>query len=277
MKYTKIRDHLIICGWRDEVVLLLKQVIKSGQFSPEKIIIVAEIEQSVGDKLFEEESFYGIKFVRGVSYDKNILVRANAKDAKKALILSDKTKSVDGFDTDSRTVLTVLALKTLNKHMYVCAQLIERDFDIYLQRANCDEIIYSKEIDTKILFHSINNDGMSNVVCELLASSGEADCGLCLERVKDHYTNQKYKEYREYHMKKYPHDVLLGLLENTGRKLDITERAIRDAQKTANFLQMIDNLKRAKSLKPYNPVFVPSDEHVILENSSAIVLRKQYA
>ena len=55
----------------------------------------------------------------------------------------------------------------------------------------------------------------------------------------------------------------------------VRHRALRNAQKTANMGQLVENLKRVKSLRFNNPVFSPAKDYVVVEGSLAIVLETQ--
>ncbi len=66
--------------------------------------------------------------------------------------------------------------------------------------------------------------------------------------------------------------LLLGVLENTGRAIEIKRQALRDAQKTSFVNTLVDNLKRVKTMVPNRPVLNPEDDYVVREGSLAIVL-----
>ena len=275
MKFISQKNHLVICGWREHMDVFLQHIIDSNQFDAEKIVIIADVPQEQVDEVFDQQKFYGIKYIRGCGYDTNILKRVNIKYAKKSMILSDRSIGGMSFEIDSRIVMTVIALKTMNKNLYVCAQLLEKEFDTYLQRVGCDEIIYSKDINTEILSKAASSNGMSNVLQEFLGIS-KSGCSLKIEKIKNSFVSKYFKELKLYFYQQFPNDILLGILENTGQKTQISEQAIREAQKTADFVQMVSDLRRVRNLRSYNPILLPSDDYTILENSSIIILRKEY-
>ncbi len=275
MKLKSQKNHLIICGWREQMVSFLLYILNEGQFDAEKIVIIADVPQEQVDEVFYKKALYGITYIRGYSYDTSVLRRANAKFAKKAMVLSDRSIGGVGSDVDSRIVMTVIALKTVNKNMYVCAQLLEKEFEAYLQRVGCDEIIYSKDLHTEMLSKAASSNGMSNVMQELFGFS-HSGSSLQIEKIKNSFVSKNFKDFKQHFSQLYPDSLILGVMENTGQKAQISEQAIRDAQKTANFVQMISDLKRVKTLRPYHPIILPPDDYVIVENSSIIILRKEH-
>lgn len=273
MKFKSMKDHLIICGWRENMGQFLISILLENAYPPEKIAIIADMPQEESEKIFNHEQLQDIRYVRGVGYDKNTLMKVNARYAKKAMVLPEYIKE-GGIDVDSRSVMTVITLKTINEKMYVCAQLLDKEFDLYLKRANCDEIIYSKDINTRILSKTVCIEGMSNIMYSLLGGKN-SDSMIKIEKIKQQYVNMSYKEFCNSYNAEHPSDLLLGILENAGQKNKIREKAIREAQKTANFIQMLYNLKQVKTLRPYKPVLLPDRNYTILENSSAIILGKK--
>ena len=63
--------------------------------------------------------------------------------------------------------------------------------------------------------------------------------------------------------------------DDTGNSDSVRNRALRNAQKTANMNELVQNLKRVKSLRFNNPVFAPPNDYVVSEGSLAITLDHQ--
>lgn len=275
MSLKKIKGHVVICGWRENMENFLTRVLEEGNFDISQLVVVADADQEVVDRVFAISHLSTLRFVRGNFYDKNILMKANIQYAKKIIVLADQTTSRTPFEIDSRTVMAVISIKALNNTAHVSAQLLERNFEIYLQRAQCNEIIFSKAINTEILSLIVNQDGMSNIISALVGQ-GHSDCKLSICDIPNDLINKTFSELEQFILQTKQHVKVLGVLENTGKPQDILNKAVREAEKTANFLEMIANLQQVKGIQPYQPVLVPSADYVISQYSSAILLERTH-
>jgi hypothetical protein len=66
--------------------------------------------------------------------------------------------------------------------------------------------------------------------------------------------------------------VMIGVLENIGNSHLRKEHALREAQKTADTLNFVNNLRAVKALKYNHPVLNPDPQYIVRESSAAIVL-----
>lgn len=275
MNYSILKKHIVICGWRNDMKGFLLRTIEKEHLSISKIVVVAEAEQYLVDEVYETPALTNFKFVRGSFCDKNILLKANIIHADRAIVLADQTTVCTGFEIDSRTVMTVISIKSLNRFIHVTAQLLERNFEIYLQRVKCDEIIFSKAINTELLSLIVYQKGMSNVITALLGADTEESCHISIDPIHSRFINKSYGELETQIMEKNPNYLLLGILENTGKQHEIMDQAVRSAQKTADFPQMLEKLRLVKEIKPFRPVLIPQKNHILLAHSSVILLERK--
>lgn len=271
MDFKQLRDHIVICGWRGDMISLLKTIVDYEKIPINKIVVVADVLQENIDRIFETPELSDFNYVRGVFYDKDVLQKANIRQAKKAVVLADQTMQKTDFEVDSQTVMAVISIKTLNKSIHVSAQLIEKNFEVYLQRARCDEIMFAKIMNTDILSHIINENGMSNIIASLIGSN-EHSCKLIVEKLKPSFAGKTYQDVCDFAKSHFPHTTPIGLLENVGSQHKIMDHAIREAQRTANFPEMLSNLRQVQTIKPYNPKMVPPADYIIKQNSGLILL-----
>jgi hypothetical protein len=71
--------------------------------------------------------------------------------------------------------------------------------------------------------------------------------------------------------------LLIGLLQNTGRSLEIKREALREAQKTTNVHTLVENLRHVKEMQPNKPLLSPPDEMLIPVHSLAVVIGRPRA
>ncbi len=281
MSYKKMKQHIVVCGWKANMAYFLTHLCKKSHnhINIQNTVIIANPPQYAIDEIFNDPKIAPVKFIRGEYFDKNTLMKANVIDAHKVLVIPDegifdnkeRIERPSTFEIDSRTVMTVISIKTLNKNVHVSAQLLERNFEVYLQKVNCDEILFSDEIHSHILIKSILQNGLTNILEVLIGQDNNS--GIITKSIDTKFLGKKYSDF-EMAFPKTSDSLLIGILENIGKHHVIWNEAIRDAQKTANFMHMVSKLKNVKNLHPYNPVLLPEPEYIIPAYSAAIILKR---
>ena len=139
LQEIKVKDHILICGWDEQAVQILKEFSQESSFKKHVVLINQLPEEDVTD-IISRYSTLKTKFVRGDFTHENILARANAKHACSAVILPDS--SAGSVKTgDERTLMAVLSLKTLNPKIKVYAHILDKENLAHLRKAQADEII----------------------------------------------------------------------------------------------------------------------------------------
>ena len=274
MDFPKLRNHYIICGWKDHMADILQDILETdGQLSSDDLLIISNVDGEKVQELKEIHALGDLRFVRGDYFSEAALIRANVKFARKVIVLSDTFDSKAISEVDSKTVMTVLTVKALSKDVYVCAELLDRKYEGYLKQAMCDEILFSRDLSRRMIANTTATSGMAHIMGALL--SGAADNGSRLNTlpIPDRYVGTTYGDLKtaEYTGSR---KVLLGILENTGSPNQIKMAALREAQKTSDTSALVMNLQAVKELEINNPVFIPSDDYQIQKFSKAIVLER---
>ncbi|RKX76499.1 MAG: transporter [Spirochaetes bacterium] len=271
--FPKMKNHLIICGWKDHMKdILLDIVSTSKDLGSDMIIIVSNVPSEKIEELKEEKGLKGLNFVRGDYFSESSLRRANVKSARKVLILADTYESGAISEVDSKTVMTVLTIKAISKDIYTCAELMDEKYESYLKQALCDEIIYSRELNRRMIANTTITNGMSHIVFNLL-SSAKSNIRLTTCGIPEEYIGKTYGEYK-HAFRVFPNTMLIGVLENTGSPNRIKMEALREAQKTSDVSRLVSNLQQVKGLEVNKPVLIPEDNYVLRKYSQAIVLER---
>jgi voltage-gated potassium channel len=213
-----------------------------------------------------------VKFVRGDYFSQLSLERANVGQARKVLVMADTLESSAVSEVDSKTVMAVLTIKSLARDVYVTAEILDRKYESYLQQAMCDEILFSRDFSRLMLANASATSGLSHILYALLARESENSV-LYTKEIPERYVGGHFGDLRrgeEQHARRR----LLGLLENSGSPAQMKLESLREAQKTSDVSQLIDNLKKVKRLQVNKPVFLPEDEYLIQSHSLAIVLER---
>ena len=274
MDFPKLKNHYIICGWKDHMADILQDILETDvQLSSDDLLIISNVDGEKVQELKEIHALADLRFVRGDYFSEAALIRANVKSARKVIVLSDTFDSRAISEVDSKTVMTVLTVKTLSKDVYVCAELLDRKYEGYLKQAMCDEILFSRDLSRRMIANTTATSGMAHIMGALLSGAAENGSRLNTLPIPDKYVGTTYGDLKsgEY---QDPGRVLLGILENTGSPNQIKMAALREAQKTSDTSALVMNLQAVKELEINNPVFIPSDGYQIQKYSKAIVLER---
>lgn len=220
------------------------------------------------DRIKADKRFQNINYLFGDFSDEDTLLRANIKNAERALIISDASSNFSPLEVDSRTVLAVLTMKNLNPRIYTGAELLDAKFEKHLSLAHCDETILSTDYERSLVVQASSGMGLSHVLRELISEN--SDTGLVINDIPSFCIGKTYGEYRR---TLKTDSVLIGILENTGNFYHRRREALAEAQKNPNMQKIVTNLKKVKYLKSNLPVLAPKDDYIIPLNSKAIFVR----
>ena len=262
-----LSGHFVILGHKADMEGFISGILRVNANLPrERLVVVSQTDETVVEEL--RLAFPGVLFLRGDIVDPMALQRANVKSAARLLVLADESLSRSDQEKDARTVMAVMTLKNLAPDVYTCAEVIDSKYDEHLKLAKCDEVILSREYSRFLLVSATVSEGISKVLHEMLDLSDLK--GLQTTEIPAEFLGRPFSDLR-LHMQANGR-LLLGVLENTGRAIEIKRQALRDAQKTSFVNTLVDNLKRVKTMVPNRPVLNPEDDYVVREGSLAIVL-----
>lgn len=273
---SKVKDHLIICGWKDDMGDLLRHVLNlSPEVKPKDVVLVAARSVEELATLREEPGLKDVNFILGEHYQQATLVKAAPELARKILVLADTTAGLDGHkptdsEADARTIMTAIALSTIAKGTVVAAELLDPTLDHYLKLAGVAEIIYTREYNRLLLGSASSGAGITNVFHDLIDPSNAAH--ITTRRIPEGLWGKPFGEFRRRFEARNESLMIIGLLENTGNPHKIKEQAFIEAQKTPDVARLIENLKEAKSVRCNMPVFNPAADYRIPRGAAAIIL-----
>jgi voltage-gated potassium channel len=273
MEFRNIKNHIIICGWKDHMKEILSDILKVTESrEAEDLILISNVEPEKIEELRETQALKGIRFVRGDYFSETALNKANLKMANKIIVMADTLESKAVSEVDSKTVMTVLTARTISKDVYVCAEILDRKYETYLKNAACDEIIFLEEMSRRILAGTTATNGLSHIVFDFLdyETNGTrlTTCDIPAE-----FVGRSYSDYRCSYEKR-DDKTLIGILENTGTPNQMKIEALREAQKTSDTAAMVANLQKVKELAVNNPVLLPPPGYVIQKHAKAIIVER---
>lgn len=274
----KLRDHFVICGWKEDMEDLLEHILLCNpDLEPKDLVIIAPLSTAFADGLKQHATLSEVQYVIGDFIHESSLRRAAPQRARRVLILADQSPSPTGqvpseSEVDARTIMAAMTLSQIARGTLVAAEIYDPKMDHYLKIAGVSEVIYTREYSRLILGNATAGTGIANVLYEILAPNTPVK--ILTSPIPENLFGQTFADLKKAWAETHPSRVVLGILENTGNSDSVRNRALRNAQKTANMNQLVQNLKGVKSLRFNHPVF-PNGDYVINEGSLAIILESQ--
>lgn len=262
-----LTGHLVILGWKPDMSEFLQEVVDLDPGLARGGIVLVNLADEIHNEALRR-ALPATIYVRGDVIDTLALRRANVAAAAKVLILADRVAQRSDEEMDARTVMANLAVKSLARQTYTCAEVLDRKYLEHLRLGQCDEVVLSRQYSRALLVGVAVASGVSHVMHDLLDFTDRK--GLLTEPVPAALVGATYAQLVQ-HLKAEG-QLVIGLLENTGQALQIKREALREAQKTTNVATLVDNLRRVKELKPNRSVLAPPDDYPIPPHSLAIVI-----
>ncbi|MCK9407718.1 MAG: ion channel [Bacteriovoracaceae bacterium] len=258
-------QHTLLCGWNPQAEDVLRifdrshgkqmQVVLVNEASPEKIETVINAYQNIE-----------IKFVRGDFSRETILNRANVKSAVSALVVPDAGSA----GADEKTLLSILAMKSLNPKLKVCAHILNRENRQHVKRANADEVIVSDQHTAFFLANHIMFPGTAQVASEMLDYERGND--VYRVSVPEHFVGKTFGElFMEF--KQTKNWTILGLV-NEEESVNLSDILSHDTSAIDAFIERkfreagINVSEKSGTRVNINPPF----DYVLQKKDIAVIL-----
>jgi len=252
-----IENHLIICGYKPQFKVLINEFLnRKHRFGVENIVVINEELTSEIEALLEE--IKDIKFVEGDFSEEEILKKAKAEKANKAIVIAENQES------DSKVLATSILLKSLNKNIYLVVEIINPKFETYLEKIGCDEIILSEEYNKHILSKAITDPGISKVVGNLIK-----DKNFKIEVFNE---EMRYKDLFDKLLSQ--NSLLIGVIENYGNLKQFKKEYIHEAEKSSNIDELYKKIHNLKNIEINKVKLHPEDDYIVKKHTALIIIEK---
>lgn len=269
-RMQSMREHILICGWKNDLKSLILGILrKNRDLNPSRIILICNADDVKLQTLREDDELKGLNLLRGDFTEEQTLQKANVREAMKVLIIGENQDSLDDELVDSRVFVCALLAHKLNPTCHICAQIKTERYRNYLENQHCAEVVYVDEYTQYILTTSTNYSGMSKVMSSFL-DNGDG-VSVQITPIAEEWFGKSYGELFSWY-KRRQNILLLGILENMGVEKELKHRILSDAQKSTNYGQIIQNLKSVKSMEMNHPHLNPDDGYILGPNMGAIIL-----
>jgi len=183
-----IRDHVVICNWTSKADVIVRQLHDESVHEKNAIIVIADNPERV-PKTTDKE-YRGLLIIGGDPANKEILIRADLKHAKTAIILADEE---DRENADSRSILIQLAIDSINPNVHTIVELVKSSSQMYFQYTHVNEIICLEQLAEKLLSQAALTPGLSEIYMNLLTQSAETN-EIYLEELPETFIGRTYED-----------------------------------------------------------------------------------
>ncbi|MBO4399305.1 MAG: NAD-binding protein [Lachnospiraceae bacterium] len=272
-KMQKMKEHIIICGWKNDIKGLILGILrKNKDRKASDIILINNADDVKVQNLRDDEELQGLMVLRGDFTEEQTLLNANIKEASKVLIIGENQENLGEELVDSRVFAGTLLARKLNGKCHICAEIRTERYKNYLENQNCAEVIYVDEYTRYILSTSTNYGGMSKVMSSFL-DNGDG-VSVQIAPIGERWIGKTYGELFSWY-KNEQNILLLGILENMGVERELKHQILSEAQKSTNYGEIIQRLKSVKNMETNCPHLNPKDSYVLGENMGAIILGEE--
>ena len=259
-KLDNLNNHLIICGYKPQLKILIDEFLQQNKRMTIKQIVVIhhtltpEIESMLTQLKY-------VKFIEGDFSEEEILNKAKPKLAKKAIIMAENSET-----SDSKVLATAILLKSINHDMYIIAEIINPKFESYLEKIGCDEIILSEEYNKYLLSKAILDPGISKVVGNLIMNDNFKII------VDKSYENKTFEETFNDLLTK--NIILIGIIENYGNMKQFKIDYIKEAEKSSTINDLYKKIHNLQNIKTNHIIISPSSDYIIKKHSALIIIER---
>jgi len=205
----KNKNHILLCGWNNQAEQILESFEKENL--PETVVLVNQLSEEAIAGVISRFKGMRLKFVYGDFTKENILNRANAKNARAAVLLSDVSNTTQK-GSDERAILATLSIKTINHKIKVYAHIQDAEHLPHLREARADEIIVSDSYTGYLMANYVLSPGVPQLVDQIFSS----DSAHSIRRnfLPSDLIGKNYSELKTFYAENYK-GILIGLGQMT--------------------------------------------------------------
>ncbi len=208
LQELSLRGHTILCGWNRNAEGVLEGFTSLWRTKKQPLVLVSELDPERFQELTIRHPSIDLRFVRGDAANEKVLLRAGVQQARSVIIIPDSTGN-RAATSDERTILTALAVKSLNPEAIVSAEILDPENEPHLRRAMIDNIQIHGEYSGYLLSSGTVSQGIPAAVREMLSFRGEN--GLRQLPLPAGWVGKTFLELSE-HFLRSRKGVLVGIL-----------------------------------------------------------------
>jgi voltage-gated potassium channel len=231
LEAIKTAQHILILGWPEDAETLLDQLLKRLPSAiPVVLINKATTEQM--DALKDRYPGQKVFYLRGDYSREEILLKANVKEAIKAIILADRQPGETATQVDQRTLFTALTLKAIQAKIRIMAELLRPENRSYLERAGAEEVLIRGQYDSSLLAGAIASPALFRIYTSLLTGDGQ---GLWDVEVPGRFHGRPLAEFAAFLQEQY--QGILIAIYTEGRALSLEDLLAEEPSAIDDFIR----------------------------------------
>ena len=266
----KEKKHILICGWNNSSKRILEFLNKMNPKNIPTVVLVNELAESELSAIQNNYSNLNLKFIRGDFTNRNILNKANVKEANHIILLYDESKP-NSVPSDERTIIAAHNIAYLKIKGKISVQLKEEKYSSTLQRDKIRNVVIYDDVGGDILANSTLNPAVPDFIQETLKyadGKGFREINIPLEFISKTYDElfNFFKEKKDL--------VLLGIT-SVQPEFSIDNVLSDDSSSIDTFIKKQFELsnKKIKTEERKNRIQVkPDGSYIIQDTDKAIVL-----
>jgi len=169
---VKTTQHILLLGWHEDGDVLLEQLLK--RLPPDiPLVLVNQQLPEMLEGLQDRYPGHPIVYLRGEYSREEVLLKANVRQAIKAIILAERQPEETATQVDQRTLFTTLTLKGLNPKLRIMVELLRSENRPYLERAGAEDVLVRGQYDSSLLARAVASPGIYRIFTNLLSGEGQ--------------------------------------------------------------------------------------------------------
>ncbi len=266
----KEKKHILICGWNNSSKRILEFLNKMDPKNIPSVVLVNELSESELSAIQNNYSILNLKFIRGDFTNRNILNKANIKEAKHIILLYDESKP-NSVPSDERTIIAAHNIAYLKIKGKISVQLKEEKYSSTLQRDKIRNVVIYDDVGGDILANSTLNPAVPDFIQETLKyadGKGFQEINIPIE-----FINKTYDEL--FNFLKEKKDLILLGITSVQPEFSIDSVLSDDFSSIDTFIKKQFELsnKKIKTEERKNRIQVkPDGSYIIQDTDRAIVL-----
>jgi voltage-gated potassium channel len=200
-------DHVIILGWNKGGEQVLRNLFfRTDRRTP--VVLVNNLAPELFEALLAAFHEVNLQFVRGDYSREEILAKTNIAQARRVIILADRTdENLPRDQVDQRTLLAALAVKSLHPKIRITAEIILPENRTHLERAHVDDIVIRGEYDSSLIASTTESEGLFKIMQTLLSPEGP---NFWAVKIPTRFQGVKIKQFAAYLQEEFQ-ALLIGL------------------------------------------------------------------
>ena len=154
--------HLLICGWSPKGSEIIRELRAREVEDEREIVILADRETDAARR--EGRHVHP----RQPEQRRRPPPRRLERVSTVIVLADDSNTSNDPDDLDARSLLTTLAVESINDEAYSCVEVVKSENRQHFERTRADELVVSAELTGALLAASARTHGLTGVISDLL-------------------------------------------------------------------------------------------------------------